>query len=180
MVQPRGGNLRSANFPLLSRSYFVKRPPRRHRAHVHGKIRARKLRFQHFPKAVRTQIFRLKAVEVEFVLRFKKRSKERQALNVIPVVVRHKDVRMYAALPMRLRPKIPQHPHAGAAIEDEPGAFGRRQLQAWRVSAIAPGIALKRRRRAAHSPENQLGCVVRHRWAKLPARRPRPLRVPKP
>ncbi len=156
----------------------MKRPAGRHRAYVHRKIRARKLRFEHLAKAVRAQILRLKTVEVEFVLRFKKRSEEGKALNVVPVVVRYEDVRVDTALPMRLCPEIPQHSHAGAAIEDEPRAFGRRQLQAGRVSAIAPGIALKRRRRAAHSPENQLGCVVRHRWAKLPTRRPSPLRVP--
>src|ERR1700746_578649 len=180
MVQPPGNNLRSPNFPFLPGGYFVKRPTSCHRAYVHWKIRARQLSFEHFSKAVRAQIFRLKAVEVKFVLRFKKRSEEGKALNVVPVVVGHEDVRMDTALPMRLRPEIPQHPHTGAAIEDKPRSFRRRQLQAGRVSAIAPGIALKRRRRAAYSPENQLGCVVRHRWAKLPARRPRPLRVRKP
>src|ERR1700745_4225164 len=95
------------------------------------------------------------------------------------MVVRHEDVRIDAAFAMRLRPEVPEHPHPGAAIEDESGVVGRRQLEARRVSTIAPGIALKRRRRAAHSPENQLGCVVRHRWAKLHASRPAPLRAPK-
>src|SRR5262249_42913505 len=119
MIQPSRSNLCSANFPFLPGGYFVKRPPGRHRAYVHGKVGARKLRFQHLPKAVRPQIFRLKAVEIKFVRRFEEWPKEGKALDVVPVVVGHEDVRMDAALPMRIRPKIPQHPHARAAIEDE-------------------------------------------------------------
>src|ERR1700751_1648518 len=95
------------------------------------------------------------------------------------MVVRHEDVRIDAPFAIRLGPEIPEHPHPGATIENESRVVGRRQFEARRVSAIAPGIALKRRRRAAHSPENQLGCVVSHRWAKLRASRPRPLRVPR-
>src|SRR5260370_3045857 len=67
MVQPSGSNLRSANFPFLPGGYFVKRPAGCHRAYVHRKIRAPKLRFEHLAQALRAQILSLNTLELESV-----------------------------------------------------------------------------------------------------------------
>ena len=99
------------------------------------------------------------------IARLEKRMKKRDALDVVPMIVRHQDVSVDAIVAAQIRPTIAQHSQAGAAVEDEPRAIRRGEFQTGRVSPVAPGIALQRRRRAAHSPEDQLGSMVRHRWA---------------
>jgi hypothetical protein len=68
------------------------------------------------------------------------------------MVVGHEDVRLNS-VGSRFRPAIVQcahviaeHPQAGAAVEDEARAARRGQLDARRVSAVAPRIAVERRR----------------------------------
>src|SRR6185437_7718045 len=92
---------------------------------------------------------------------FKKRMEKRNALNVIPVLVRHQHVSFHSAVAAPSRPAvmlrlqlIAEHSQAGAAIQNEVRVAGRREFEARRVSAVAPGVALERRRGAAHSPEN--------------------------
>src|SRR5208282_1346060 len=107
-------------------------------------------------QAVPSKILRLEAIEVETVLCLEKRVEKRDSLNVVPMIVGHENVRFNSAVPAPFRPPaveslqvVAQHAQAGAAIENEVRAAGNFQLKARRVSAIAPCIALQRRRRAA-------------------------------
>lgn len=103
------------------------------------------------------------------VLGLKERMKERDALDVIPMVVAYQDMGVDAAQIRRSEP-IAEHTKTCAAIEDEPNATRSSELNAGRISAVAPRIALQRRRRAAHSPKDQLGHIMRHCWVNGDAR----------
>ena len=100
-------------------------------------------------------MFRLESIEMKTILRLEERMKKRDALNVIPVVMRDQDVSVDAAIAMKLRQAVAKHPEPGAAIENEMGAIRSRDFDAGSVAAVAPGVALRGRRRAAHAPENQ-------------------------
>ena len=108
---------------------------------------------------------------MEAVLALKKWIKERDALYVVPVVMRHKNVGFDGVAAICARPAVAQHAHARAAIQDKTRAVRRGQFEARRVTTVAPGVALQRRRRAAHSPEDQLGNVVGHRRRRFVAPR---------
>ena len=112
---------------------------------------------------------------MEAVLRFEERMKKRDALNVVPMIMRHQDVRLDPHPALFFRQMVAQHAQPGAAIQDKFGPVRCGQFQARRVPAIAPRVALERRRRAAHTPENQFGSLVRHRRAASDAARLRPL-----
>src|ERR1700683_898745 len=92
MIQPGATNLRSVHRPFIAAIDLVKLPSRRHHVYIDWKIRAGQLRFQHLTKAVRTEIFRLETVKVKAVLALEKRIEERNALYVVPVIMRHQNV----------------------------------------------------------------------------------------
>src|SRR4029077_16433375 len=100
------------------------------------------------------------------------------ALDMVPVKMRDQNVGSNSLAAQRLRQLVAKHAQAGAAIEDEACAVWGIKFETGRVAAVAPRIALERRRRAAHSPENQFGQIVRHRRANRDARRLRPLKRP--
>src|SRR5271170_2097654 len=98
---------------------------------------------------------------MKMVLRFEEWLEEREALNVVPVIVGDQDVGFDSAVALPSRPAIvlrvqviAKRPQAGAAVQNEVRAVLDRKFQAGGVSAVAPRIALERRRRAAHSPKN--------------------------
>ena len=98
------------------------------------------------------------------VLRFEKRMEEREALDVIPVIVGDQDVRVDAFVALLCRPAIAEHAQTGATIENELRAVGSDKLKARRIPAVAPGVALRRRRGAAHAPKGQLRNMLGHEW----------------
>ena len=122
---------------------------------------------------------------MKFVLRRIQGREKRNALNVIPVIVRHKNVRVdrrvartfvasslraiaagnfiLRRIRMRLirragasRQMTPQHPQPGAAIQNKSRAARSGQLQTRRVAAVAPGGLVHGGGRAANSPEPDL------------------------
>ena len=71
---------------------------------------------------------------------------ERDALNVVPVIVRYENVGFDGAMAGLLFPAIAEEADAGAAIEDEARAVTGDDFYAGGVAAVAPGTALGRRR----------------------------------
>src|SRR5579864_279026 len=100
---------------------------------------------------------------MEIILRQIEWSKKRNALDMIPMIVRDENVGLQRAVAFGIRPMIAEHAQAGPAIEHESRAVGRRHIQARRVSAIAPHSAIQSRNRAAYSPEDQFGDIPVHR-----------------
>ena len=111
------------------------------------------LRFEHLLQTVGPEEFRPKTVKVEAIAFGVKRRKKRKSLNMIPMVVRDKNMRFGGLGSVRTHPAVSQHAKAGSAVQDKLRAVGRQQFQARRVSAIAPRRRVYRRRRAAHTPE---------------------------
>src|ERR1700722_17697346 len=117
------------------------------------------------------------------ILGLEKRMEKREALNVVPMIVRHQDMRFDSAVTLPTRPAIvhgveviAEHAEAGSAIENEMRAARDIDLEAGGIAAVAPGVALERRRGATHSPEGQFGAVLRHEgavWSPLACRFPR-------
>ena len=67
---------------------------------------------------------------------------ERDALNVVPVVMGDEDVGFDGAMAGLLFPAVAEQAHACAAIEDEAGAVAGDDFDAGGVAAVAPGAAL--------------------------------------
>src|SRR6185437_6413015 len=103
----------------------------------------------------------LKAIEMEMIARVKEGVKERQALDVVPMVVRHQNLRFDVAVTMRLHPLVAEHAESSAAIEDEARAVGSGDFDAGGVAAVAPRVPIERGSGAAHPPEDHFG-VSRH------------------
>src|ERR1700730_4990737 len=93
---------------------------------------------------------------MEAVLALKKWIKERDALDVVPVVMGHKNMGFDGVAAICARPAVAQHAHARAAIQDKTRAVWRGQFEAGRFPPEAPVIALKRRRGPAHSQKTSL------------------------
>ena len=123
MIEPGGANGHSLNLPFFAARDFPKRPHGGHRRNRHRKIWASELRLENLPETVGSERRRLKAIKVKAVLRLEKRMEKRNTLNVIPVKVRHQDVRFHAA-GVRLDDLISQHANAGPTIENEACAAG--------------------------------------------------------
>ena len=89
MIQPSRGDARPVYFELIAAGDLAELARGRHHAQVHREIGTRDLRFENFAQTLGPEIFRLKTVKVKSVLRLVKGMEERNALNVIPVVVGH-------------------------------------------------------------------------------------------
>src|ERR1700733_9808747 len=163
MVQESGGNLSAVDFPFVAAADFMKFASRRHHADFYGEVWTCKLRFKHLSKSIGAEEFRMKTIKVEAVLRLEKRVEEGNPLDVIPMVMRDKNVGFDSMPTVGLRPTVAEHSQSRATVQNKRRTVGRYQFQTRRIAAIAPCIALKRRRRAAHSPEGQFGNVVGHR-----------------
>ena len=163
MIQPARGHFRALHFELVAARDFRKLAARVHQRQIHREIRARELRFQDLSQTVAAEIFRLEAVKVEIVLRQIERAEKRHTLNVIPMVVRDENVRLLGAVAIGICPMIPEHAYAGAAIEDETRSVRRNDIDARRISAVAPHSAIERRNGTANSPESQFCDVAVHR-----------------
>src|SRR5580704_2492913 len=109
MVQESGGNLGAVDFPFVAAAKLMKFASRRHHTYFHRKVRAGELRFQDLTKTVRPQVFRLKTIKVETILRLEERVEEWNALDVVPVVMRHENVGFDSMATQCFRPTIPQH-----------------------------------------------------------------------
>lgn len=164
MMQPAGRNFRSVNFPFIAASHLVEDAGGAHHGGVNGEIRAGELRFENLFQTLGAEVIGLKAVKMKLILSFEKGMEEGDALDVIPVVVGDKDV-CFETRVVFLGPAIAEHAQASAAIEDEASAARGGEFEARRISTIAPSVALECRRGAPHSPKDQFGSVVRHRWA---------------
>ena len=99
MIQPARGHARSMNLELLTAADFAEFATRGKHAQVHGEIRTSHLRFQDLAQAIAPKIFRFETVKVKAVLLLEERMKERNSLNVIPVIMRHQDVRVNPPMP---------------------------------------------------------------------------------
>src|ERR1700751_1073420 len=145
-----------------------------HRGHVDGKIRSSHLGFEYLFQAVAAKVLRTKTIKMKSVVFGIQRRKERHTLNVVPVVMRDQNVRLWIAHTGcnhacgRRGPAAAQYAKAGAAIENKLCAVRRGEFKTRRVSAIAPGGGIHGRRGTAHSPEAQLGDRTAHRLFKTP------------
>jgi len=59
---------------------------------------------------------------MEAILCLKEGVEERNTLDVVPVVMRNKDVGIDALATVRLRPAIPQHPQSRSTVQNKPRA----------------------------------------------------------
>src|SRR5690242_5433092 len=98
----------------------------------------RHLRFKNALQAALSQGFRAKTVKVKFVASFIERSEKRNALNVVPVVVRHKNVSFNRFAIRSPGPAVAEHAQSRAAIQNKAAAVWRDQLNAGSVSAVTP------------------------------------------
>ena len=174
MIQPRRRDFCSFHFPLLAATNLAEFPLGGHHTHINGEIRLGELRFEHLSEAVGTKILRSKTVKMKTVARLKEGMKERYALNMIPVIVSDKNLRVDSVVTIQVRPLIAEHAQPRTAIEDKWRPVGRSEFKTGRVAAIAPCVALQRWRRAAHSPKDQPSGVMRHRRAKSLTPNPAP------
>ena len=162
MVQPARGHLCGANLVLVAVAHLGKFARRRHRGNVHREIRMGHLRFEDLFQAVRPEEPRAKTVKVEAVALRIERRKKRNPLDVVPVVVGDEDMRLGGLRSVRSHPAVPEHAQPGAAVQDKLRPVGRLHLQARRVSPIAPGRRVHRRRRTAHTPKAESCCRRGH------------------
>ena len=81
------------------------------------------LRLEDALQAVAAQEFRSKTVKVKSILCRIKRRKERDALNVVPVVMGYEDMRVHGLVRGR-RQTVSEDAQAGAAIQDKPSTVG--------------------------------------------------------
>jgi len=91
MVQPAGGDSRFAYMEAISAGNVGEIATRGHRLEIHREIRVGHLRFKDALQAVASDKLGSKTVKVKFVLRRIERRKKRNALNVVPVVMRHQN-----------------------------------------------------------------------------------------
>lgn len=80
-----------------------------HQGKIDWKVRTRELCFEHLAKAVAPQIFGLEAVKMKIILRQIEWTEKRNALNVIPMIVRDENVRLQWAVAFGIRPMIAKH-----------------------------------------------------------------------
>src|SRR3984893_11512490 len=152
---------------LVAAGYLGEFTASRHIAEIHGKIRPRHLRLEHPLQAIVPHKLRAKAVKSELVARRIQRRKKWNPLDMVPVVMRDKNIGFYlrfaslAVLP-GIGPAVSEHPKTRAATENEPAAIRSPQLKARCIAAVAAGSSIHRRRRAAHPPEAQFCGMVWH------------------
>src|SRR5215470_20051542 len=91
-----------------------------------------------------------------------KRHEKRDPLNVIPVIVRHQNVRFQASPRRRHTPARAERPQSRSAIQNELRSVRRNEFQTRRVSTIPPRRRIHRRRGAAHTPKTQFADRNRH------------------
>src|ERR1700735_385778 len=177
VIQVSGRDLGAVDFPLVAARNLVKFSSSRHHTDFYRKVRASELRFKDLAKTTRPQVFRLKAIEMKAILRLEERVKKWNALDVVPVIMGNENVGFDAMAAVNLRPAVPQHSQPSAAVQNKPSTVGGFEFQTRRIAAVAPCVALKRRRRAAHSPEGQFGNVVGHRRREIDASRLRSIAI---
>src|SRR5260370_34234362 len=119
MIQPAQRDFIFANGEYVSAGHFLEFSFRIHRRQVHRKIRQRHLRFKDLLQAVASEKFRAKTIELKLVVFGVERREERYALNVIPVIMRHENVRLSASAGVGRSPAAAQHAQSRAATEYE-------------------------------------------------------------
>src|SRR5579872_677606 len=162
MIEPARHDARIANREGIAAGDFAELALRRHGAQIHREVRVSHLRLEDALQAVAAEEIGPEAIEVKGVLRGVKRSKKRDALNMIPMIVGDEDMRADGVLTRRGGPAVAEHAEAGAAIEDEAGAVRSNQFKAGSVAAVTKGDTVHRRRGPANAPESQLGNALRH------------------
>src|SRR5215469_1563793 len=83
------------------------------------------------------------------------RAKKRHALNVIPVKVRHKDMRTEGLVPKLALQRVPKHTKPRAAVEDV-NLVSDAHFYAGGVTPIAQILGLWSGRGTAHAPKLNL------------------------
>src|SRR5690348_13377778 len=163
MIQPPRRDFHTLDIELVAAVDFRKFPRGMHQSQIHRKVRTGELRLKHLTKAVAAKILGWEAEKAEVVLRQVKRPEERDALNVVPVIVSDEDMSAKHVVAFDPRPLIAERPQAGAAIENDPRAGWRDEFGAGSIAAIAPHSAVERGDGAAHAIENQFCNVAVHR-----------------
>ncbi|MCU1342967.1 MAG: hypothetical protein JWN92_2390 [Candidatus Acidoferrum typicum] len=127
----------------------------------------RHLCLKHALQTVASEILRTKTIEMQTVLLRVERGKKRNSLNVIPVIVGHKNVRL-DPVRFRLRFQVPsKHAEPGSTIQNYSRSLRRGKFQARGISAVTPGSPVHGRSRAANAPEPECGYrfrCTRARW----------------
>src|ERR1700747_2053272 len=99
---------------------------------------------------------------MEFVIFGIERRKKRNSLNMVPMVMGHKNVCFGGPIFAWRRPSASQHAQPSPTIQNELRTIRRGKLQAGRVSPIARRGRIYGRRRSSHTPEIQLSNGSRH------------------
>ena len=155
MVQPAGRDARARHLEMIAAADFRKFALGAHGVQVDWKIRIGHLRFKDTLQAARSQVLGPETVKMKAILFRIQRRKKRNALDVVPVVVRHENVRLVLFRLLCGFQVASQHAQSGTAIEDHAGARRRGQLDAGGIPAVAPGGLIHGGRRAAHTPETK-------------------------
>src|ERR1700730_14081987 len=118
VMQPACLYTRAGDFNLISAADFGEVASRRHGADIDGKIGMRHLRLKNALQAIASEILGPETIELQTVLLRIEWRKERNSLNVIPVVVRHKNVRFHS-VQFRLRFEVPsEHSEPSSTIQN--------------------------------------------------------------
>src|SRR3989442_3517353 len=124
----------------------------RHRAHVHRKIGIGHLPLQ---RLLERSLRKVERVEAELVSLVVKRKEKRQSLDMIPMVMTDQDMSENRPAAEFLHKRLSEHPHAGAAVDDEQRSRVRAELQARCIAAVSEAFRLWGGDGAADSPELQ-------------------------
>lgn len=92
------------------------------------------------------------------VLRLEEGTKERDALNVIPMKMGDQNMGFDAEFTVGLGPAVAEGAQAGTAVKNEMAAPGRGEFETRRITAIAPSVAFDGGRGAADSPRRASLC----------------------
>ena len=124
--------MRFADRKTISPGYFREIACRGHGVKIDREVGMGHLRLEDALQAVAAQEFRSKTVKVKSILCRIKRRKERNALNVVPVVVGDEDMRVRQSCPVAAAKRFPSMRKPGAAIQDE-----ARRRREWSVRGKA-------------------------------------------
>src|SRR5579863_3576592 len=139
-----------------------------HGRHVDRKIGSGHLGFKYLLEAVAAEMLGTKTVEMKCVVFGIQRSEERNALNVIPVIVSDQNVGFGIThaggddASGGSDPAAAEHAEAGAAIQNKLRAVGRGEFEAGRVSAVAPRRRVHGGCGTTNAPEAQFGNWASH------------------
>ncbi len=170
MVQPARRHTRARHADRVSPAHFGKVAFGAHRRQVHRKIGIRHLRFKDALQAAGAEILGPETVKVKAVMFRVQGRKKRDALNVVPVVVGHENMRLVLLRFLRGFQMPPQHAQPGPIIlpHRSPRRCPRRRTtrplpHRAHLFCAAPAVQPARRRRRLARARGQRRAARRQR-----------------